>query len=1311
MKKKFISILIASALPVLFLTSCTDFLFSGLNGPSNETPSTSNTPIASPSSTTVPSPSTTSKTVPSPSTNPTVAPSTATTTNITPTTTTTTNVAPTTTTTTNVAPATSSQVVPTTASTNPTVAPGSSTNIVPTTTIPATPTTQPSSTIPTTTTTSDDDVQYDVFFYSVIDGEASSIALIKKIKVANNEIIEKPSDDEMAMTGYEFEGYYSNYTMTKEFDFNSNIKSSKNIYCKYSSIKKYNVLLDDLKNNVYKNDFNQTTDYIQGVSPSIYLDASSPTLIGVGNISFDGKEAIIDSNGRLSLVLGSGLNNKVGTYKICFDFELSNVSNQPLFSIQDINENFVFGILADENNILSISQSNLPNEPTTSGRLAANKKYSFYVEFDTSNETLNLYLDNKIIYSNDFRTNNSLGVISFYGGKTNIDDFAVNFEDSTQEVIDAREEAIDRVYTYMGSEEYLSLLVPNPTIKQSAIKELIADRMTTTTELINNCLSVKEIERLLNSWINFENAKKIVVTFEPYTAANTRADNSVKSYVIATTEGSGVDFGEVQFYDGNVSPERKFYDSSELVKEIPTNYIFKDDTTVYVLNILYNNELDIYINYSGRQGITYTGDSFENPIEGKTYYKGDLLPTWEYLQSSLKTKIYDATSYNVSSDNESYTAVENSNYMSETDITRKIDIFYNATGNINKAGKAGKLVDLKANLDKMPNFKEFLANNPTIEKAITVNGKIYYTPYFDSYNAIERMFIMDTNIVKLILDEDTDSNAKDTAIATTKTNGLQAYKYQPFMDATSNYATAPTVKVSKDAKASDITLVKTDNIIKKQNEAALTATGQSMRKQLRDYIKTVLGTNYGNGMMYENLSDFFIGEQACYNVDDLIALMRVVKASPELITGDANKEVEILVPRGAVANRVDNIADFLQVWGIQGFSAEYEMLYFDENGKLNDAASTPATYQALEYLSQIYDEGLILGDFYNTSTLGYTGYLNKYFGKTSDNGGYGFMLYDYSANVCSVNSKVNGIGTDDAVRTGSFRDTSVTGIMPVLPPLTYWSNKTTSTYDADIRDFSNKSLLRYSDDNRALKSTSWCIPASSDNIAGALKMLDYFMSEEGALINSFGPSQYWQGGIDSFTYAGEKTPYLSDETWEMFSNSRTDFWSFMRGYIGATHGIGHIRSNSINYQSMNYYGQIGQRNLENAIASGAVTLALVDNPIYANATNKAGFASSVPTAGYTKPGDAVANDYDAVTSFWYSDKYSGTASGWVKYIIDPAGTYTSTSTMIIGTTRISRINYSFKDVIDQIPARISSYLYTVANSQGVAFVPEYCKYI
>lgn len=720
-------------------------------------------------------------------------------------------------------------------------------------------------------------------------------------------------------------------------------------------------------------------------------------------------------------------------------------------------------------------------------------------------------------------------------------------------------------------------------------------------------------------------------------------------------------------------------------------------------------DLDIYLDYSGTDGITLQKEQFENTVEGVNYVKGDLLPTWKQYQKKLQYKIYDATSYNASNDNDSYTALTTNNFVSETDNTRKIDVFYNSTSNIEKAGAADKLIDLKANLDKLPNFKKFLENNPTIEKQITKSGKIFYTPYFDGYNAIERMFIMDTNIVKAILDTDTDSNAKDTAVATTNAKGLKAYKYQPFMNAEFNYASAPTVKISKNGVAEDFTLNKTTNIIKQQNDAAATATGQSMRKQLRDYVKAVVGeANVGTGKKFEKLSDFYVGEQAAYNADDLIALMRVVKASPELITGDAGTEVQILVPRGAANNRVDNMADFMQIWGVQGFDAEKDMLYFDENGKLNDAASTKATYDALEYLSQIYDEGLILTDFYKTSTLGSTGYLNKYFGKTTDNGGYGFMLYDYSASTGAVNTLEDGVGTANSKRVGTFKDKDVTGVMPILPPLTYWANKTTSDISDDVNDFTNKSLLRYSDSDRAMKSNSWAIPATTDNLEGALAIVDYLYSAEGARYNDFGPELYWNGAADELTYGGETSPVMSAATKAMISKSQTDFWSFMRGYIGSTHGIGYKRSASINYQATNKYAQIGTANIENAIASGAVTLALVDNPVYKNAANKAGFASAVPSSGYASIAKATSDLYAAVTAFWASDKYAAAAAGWTKYITDAAGTYDSNSTATLGKDTNST-NYSYKDVIDQLEARVKNYLYSMANSQGAQYVPDYAK--
>lgn len=718
--------------------------------------------------------------------------------------------------------------------------------------------------------------------------------------------------------------------------------------------------------------------------------------------------------------------------------------------------------------------------------------------------------------------------------------------------------------------------------------------------------------------------------------------------------------------------------------------------------------LDIAVNYSGKQGITLRAASFKNLVENVNYVQGDLLPTWKEFAKKLDTEIRDASAYSASSDKEYYTKIDASNYVSETDPSQKIDLFYNATSNINTMGQAGKAVNLLDHLDKMPNFKKFLEENPSIKAAMMKGNAIYYTPYFDGYNAIERMFVMDTNMVKAVLDgESKDIELKSGTGAAANT--LQAAKYTPFMNPDKNYPDATTkVKVSKDAKTTEITIKQTDNIIKQQNTLlAKGATGKELADQFKAYLDAAFEGQIGKGKTFENYSDIFVSESAAYNADELVALMRLVKANPATITGDKNAEIEVMVPRGVANNRVDNIADLLQIWGIQGMTSEYEMLYFDANGKLNDAASTPQTYEALQSLSALYDEGLILNNFWDkNSTLGSTGYLNKYFGKTADNGGYGFMLYDYSASTGAVNTIDNGIGTADNKRVGEFKNTSVTGVMPVLPPLSYWGVTTEWKHDQALRDHTGKKLLRYAEENRALKSTSWCIPTTSDNIDKACALMDYLLSEEGTRINDFGPSEYWEAELG--TYAGQPTPLMNAKMKEMIAASGTDFWSYMRGYIGSTHGIGYVRSASINYQATNKYAQIGTVNIENAIASGAVTLALVDKYKNADNTTKYTWDTTVPTAGYGSVGDK-ASQYDAVTSFWSSDKCAQTAIGWVKVVIDPAGTYTKDTQTAIGKGLTSQKDYSYKDVQDQISARQTIYLYEVVRGLNAKLIPDYAK--
>lgn len=743
--------------------------------------------------------------------------------------------------------------------------------------------------------------------------------------------------------------------------------------------------------------------------------------------------------------------------------------------------------------------------------------------------------------------------------------------------------------------------------------------------------------------------------------------------------------------------------------------------------------VDVYLNYSGTSGVTYRGSTeFANAVDGVTYNQKTLLPTWKTFADKTKLSIRDAANYNATKDNDSYTALKAKKY--ESDAGEKVDLFYNTTSNINKMGGAGEAINLEEHLSKMPNLKKFLDDNEIIHKSLLSGGKMYYAPYFDGYNDVERMFMMDTKLVEKVLDvENFDAFDNNVNGGTSPASNLvQKGSYVPYIDSEYNYPADTTVKVLYYGEVKDVTIKKTKNIIVRQNEklnAAAGVSGKTLAEDFRQYLKDAYGDYVGQGKIFEKYSDIFCSESAAYNADELIALMRVVKANPKLIVGEANAEVVGLFPRGEANNRVDNMVDFMQIWGVAGLTSKKDMLYFLQDGTLNDASTTPATYEALQKLSQIYDEGLVLKNFWYKAAAKATGseYLDKYFKKTTSDFGYGLIMYDYCATQAQGNDMVDGIGTDPATRE-KCKD-KVTGIRPILPPLAYWNNGTTAKYDAALSDHSGKELLRYSEENRSLKSTAWCIPSSTDNLDGALRLMDYIYSKKGRMIQDFGPEIYWQRPnlekedklvdgvtIDKDKYyvatdivANEQTPVISDATKYMISQQSKlgkDFWSFMREFIGSTQGIGSERSKAIQVQSTNAYGQIGLQNLQNAIVAGVVVASRVGKVKNTNTWD-----TTVPTAGYGSVSETISNNYEAITTFWASDKYSDKASGWVIVVKEPAGT--NLNETVLGTSTKTG-DYKYKDVLNQMAYKNQNYLYTYATnvkSNGLAqeCVPSYAK--
>ena len=190
--------------------------------------------------------------------------------------------------------------------------------------------------------------------------------------------------------------------------------------------------------------------------------------------------------------------------------------------------------------------------------------------------------------------------------------------------------------------------------------------------------------------------------------------------------------------------------------------------------------------------------------------------------------------------------------------------------------------------------------------------------------------------------------------------------------------------------------------------------------------------------------------------------------------------------------------------------------------------------------------------------------------------------------------------------------------------------------------------------------------------------MDYLFTLEGTQIQDFGPSQlgYWNLG----TIAGTEAPIMTSEIKTWIGNSGKDFMSFMRAYIGSTHGVGHIRETAIQIQSCNAYAQVGLNYLEDATAHGVV---------YANRVDKHGSTYSwdctVPTSGYAKPSDQVAVGYEAVTAFWASDKLASEANGWVAVVKDGLA---RSSRDQIGTCKNTNNPYTYSSVFEQQDDRL-----------------------
>ena len=546
--------------------------------------------------------------------------------------------------------------------------------------------------------------------------------------------------------------------------------------------------------------------------------------------------------------------------------------------------------------------------------------------------------------------------------------------------------------------------------------------------------------------------------------------------------------------------------------------------------------------------------------DGKTYQTGDLKPTWVEVQNKLGM-VFENHYQGNSATNE---------FKYWQDRLNEVDMVAGSATQLTQFGVSGQLVNIAEYLDLMPNFKAYLEANPIVRLSITGDtstGAIYFSPYFDGVDDIERMPLMRTDWVQKLLDGEGEFKAEKSA-------NLNAAAYEPYMPTSGkvsidvvNLAGTATEKVTKDYD-------KAGNIVATMNAALAkgTVTGEQAVNMLRKYIDEAYNGYYGT-----TRSNLFIGQNAAWDADELVALLRCVCANAQTLNG--TDTIQGLFSREDNNNqrRVDMFRFAGTLFGVRGLESRQDYLYVGADGKLHDARQEADTYVALERMNAMAQEGLISKSFMETS---------KESTKTMLENDLGFMHYDYN----QTQTVYNETKLDQAAGEK---------YMAVMVPVARWYDGT----DA------NGVYMRFTESWRSVKTDGWAISKAGvgndqDKLYACLKLIDFAYSYEGQILMSYGPDAFIKTNADgsyvTFNFNGQPMPVISDATYaELWDKASGNYTNYARQYLGST--LSFLKSQAFEFQCTHTVGKEGAGYISNAIALGTIKhpqLAVTENPWY-----------------------------------------------------------------------------------------------------------------
>ncbi len=540
--------------------------------------------------------------------------------------------------------------------------------------------------------------------------------------------------------------------------------------------------------------------------------------------------------------------------------------------------------------------------------------------------------------------------------------------------------------------------------------------------------------------------------------------------------------------------------------------------------------------------------------DGVTYHTGDLKPTWVEVQNQLKVVFEDKYQGNSTS----------AEFDFWKDRLSEIDMLSGTASKLSEYGEAGSFINIAEYLDQMPNFKAYLEANPIVRLSITGNtstGAIYFSPYFDGVNDIERMPLMRADWVAKLLDG-------EGAFAAEKSNTLAAPVYTPYMPTAGkveidvvNLEGTAVEKIAKDYDAAG-------NIVATMN-AAGTIDGVAAVNMLREYIDKAYNGYYGT-----QRSNLFIGQNAAWDADELVALLRCVVANPQTLNG--TDSVQGLFSREDDNNqrRVDMTRFAGVLFGVRGMESRQDYLWIDTEGKLRDARQEVDAYEAIERMNMMAQEGLVSKAFIDSAPEKTETYLEN---------DLGFMHYDYN----QTQTVYNETKLQDGEK-----------YMAVMVPVAKWFDGTEGGV-----------FMRFTESWRSVKTDGWGISAAGvegnpDKLNAALKLIDFAYSEQGQILMSYGPDAFIKTNEDgtyvTFNFNGKEMPVIADATYaELWDKASGNYTNYARQWLGST--LSFAKSQAFEYQCTHEVGKEGAGKLSVAIGLGTIKhpeLAITENPWY-----------------------------------------------------------------------------------------------------------------